>query len=415
MKRILFLFSEEFSANGVCAKAVIKSLTENGYEIECITNQEMGLATDDVIDNIRYSRIKPRVVYRLMKLSSNDAGKIIGVLAKFINKLQLLISIPTWPLISIFYTLSFYKKAKQVYTERPYDMVVSIYSQIDTLIAGFYIKKRYPSVKFVPYFLDSLSGGYGPKIFSTKWTIKRGLKWEGFLLKHADQIIVMKSSKAHHDKYSKDRKYYERMIFLDIPLLENRGTTISSDSNLNRGVINFTYAGSIPCHIRNPKYVLELYKRISIGECVFTIIGTNTCPDLFLDYTSSNMKNRIEMLGSLSHSQTISMLNQADFLINIGNNINSMVPSKVFEYMSMGKPIISTSSINDDASKKYLLQYPLSIVIEEDWDKIEQSTQKIETFVHKNLGKVVQTNEIRKLLYENTPEAFVDVVEKILN
>jgi glycosyltransferase involved in cell wall biosynthesis len=418
LKRILFLFSEELSANGICAKAVIKELQKKGYEVECVSNKEINLVNEETVSGVRYSRIKPRLTYRLMIKKMHSEGmkvKLISTLGFVLNKLKLIMSIPTWPLISLSYTFRFYKKAKQIYEQRPYDMIITVYSQIDTLIAGYLIKNRYPNVKFSPYFLDSLSGGYGPKIFSSKWTIKRGMKWEKILLRHADLIIAMQSSKAHHIKYSMNQDYYEKIIFLDIPLLVNNQCSINNSNNniLSEGTINFVYVGSIPCHIRNPKYILEVFSRLNIGDCTFTIIGTNTCPDVFIKAVGISGKNKIRVLDPKPHNEIISILNQADFLVNIGNNLNTMVPSKIFEYMSFGKPIISTSSISDDPSKEYFKTYPLSVLIDEDWNKMDQNVSKVESFVNDNLNKIINVEGVQQVMYENTPKAFLDTINKI--
>ena len=413
MKRILFLFNEELSANGICAKAVIKELQKKGYEVECISNQEINLPNEETVSGVRYSRIKPRLTYRLMskKLHENGVkGKLISTLGFLLNKLKLIMSIPTWPLISFSYTFRFYKTAKQIYKQRPYDMIITVYSQIDTLIAGYLIKKKYPNVKFTPYFLDSLSGGYGPKMFTNKWTIKRGKKWEKIILRQADLIIAMQSSKSHHKKYSMNEDYYKKIIFLDIPLLINNQNLISNDKFLSEDTINFVYVGSIPCHIRNPKYILEVFSRLNIGDCTFTIIGTNTCPDVFIKALENSGKNKIRVLDPKPHNEIISILSHSDFLVNIGNSLNTMIPSKIFEYMSFGKPIISTSSIFDDPSKEYFKMYPLTVSIDEDWNKIDQNVMMVERFVNDNLNETVNVDEIQKVMYENTPKAFVDVI-----
>ena len=49
---------------------------------------------------------------------------------------------------------------------------------IDTIIVGCFMKKRDKSIKFITYFLDSLSGGFHLKVLSEKWAIQRRIKWE---------------------------------------------------------------------------------------------------------------------------------------------------------------------------------------------------------------------------------------------
>ena len=59
---------------------------------------------------------------------------------------------------------------------------------------------------------------------------------------------------------------------------------------------------------------------------------------------------------------------EADVLINIGSSVDTMVPSKIFEYMATGKPIISFFRHDTEPSIHYLGHYPLTLLIKEDWD-----------------------------------------------
>ena len=59
-------------------------------------------------------------------------------------------------------------------------------------------------------------------------------------------------------------------------------------------------------------------------------------------------------MGRVSHTVAIQYMSEADFLLNIGNSISSMVPSKIFEYISTGKPIISIYSNINDSSQYFI-------------------------------------------------------------
>ena len=169
MKRVLIIVTEEFSANGICVKAVINELIAQNFEVECITNKENSNSEQKGSRNIKYYYVKPRLAYRLLhskKPKNKFVGKCRSSIAFLINKAKLIISIPTWPLISPLYAYRIYRLAKINHKNNPYDVIIPVYSQVDTIIAGHYLKKKFESIKYVPYFLDSLSGGYGPKIFS---------------------------------------------------------------------------------------------------------------------------------------------------------------------------------------------------------------------------------------------------------
>ena len=54
---------------------------------------------------------------------------------------------------------------------------------------------------------------------------------------------------------------------------------------------------------------------------------------------------------------------QADVLMTIGNNSDSEVPSKLFEYLSFGKPIIHFYFSDHDEYLSYLDRYPRSLAV----------------------------------------------------
>lgn len=414
MKKILLIVGDSMSANGICAKSIINKL-KCKYKIFVIEDLDSRLSQREINESVNTTRVKPRLSIRLnIKGERNkDFGSVFyRKFAYILNKLKLIISLPTWPLVSPLYSYRIYKAAKKIYNSERYDYIISIYNPIDSLIVGMIMKRKYPRIKFIPYFLDSLSGGHRLRIFNDDWKIKRGLKWERWLLKSADKIVLMESSREHHINYSSKESYFNRMEFLDIPMLtniekrpENKNSTIEE--------IQIVYVGSIPCHIRNPKYTLEILKRLQIGKCKIRIIGKSTCPDLIKKYQLESKVNLILIEDFMPHGDVIQVLENSDILLNIGNNIPNMVPSKIFEYMSFGKPIISTYSIDNEPSKSYLKCYPLALVIEEDWDNIELNVKKVEKFILETLGKRINYDGIKKIYYKNTPEAFVDVIRKM--
>ncbi|ETT72287.1 hypothetical protein C173_14650 [Paenibacillus sp. FSL R7-277] len=414
MRTILFLVGEKLSANGICVEAIMKELNVRGYKVICITNQEYKSPKSEISDGIFVKRIKPRLTYRLNAWCNQHHGILsilVNKLSFALNKIKLLFSILTWPLISPLYTFRFYKEARKTYDNETYDCIISTYTQIDTLIAGYFIKRKFPEVNFVPYFLDSLSGGAGPKMFSKDWIIKRGLIWEKVLLKSANKIIVMKSSRKHHEQYSARQEYYPKIRYLDIPLLSVNNSEFPRTSILDQNTINVVYIGSIPYHIRNPEYILEIFSRLKSEKYTFTIIGKNTCPEIINDAMEKCVGNQIKIIKSIPHVEAVKVLRDADILINIGNNISTMVPSKIFEYMSTGKPIISTYPIENEPSLTYLEKYELSLLLNEKHGDIQKDVSRVEEFIDSSIGKRVDFNEMKNKFYENTPQAFVEEIE----
>ena len=271
------------------------------------------------------------------------------------------------------------------------------------------IKKKLPGIKVVPYFLDSLSGGYGPRCFSHEWTVKRGLAWEDRLLPCADRIIMMRSAEEHYRKYAADKAWFGKTVFLDLPLFRPEKNVPCDTRILPRGVTNLLYIGSIPLGIRNPEYFLSVFRAIAGDGLRFHIVGSCTDPG-FLEQRAQADK-RVILHRPVSHDTALEMIREADFLVNFGNSNPAMTPCKIFEYMSSGKPVISTAPIENEPGLAYLEKYPGRLVIREYAGDMEADARALCGFI----GSAHPVGEdelagLEKTFYLNAPAAFADAV-----
>ena len=256
---------------------------------------------------------------------------------------------------------------------------------------------------YIPYFLDSLSGGSTPFLFNKKTKIKKGCKWEKRLLSNSDGYVVMKSSERHHINYSSDCPHYSKIKVLDIPLItDNIIDNYQTDNNKTV----FTYIGSLPLKIRNPFYGLDLLSRLKNIE--IRMVGPIPDSDTYKEFCKSH---DIILLGPKNHLEINDLVKDTDILINFGNNIKEMVPSKIFEYISYLKPILSFAPIEDEPSIPYLEKYPLSCVIHEE-DPIDANMMAIKRFMSNKKNISISKELIQNTFYNNTPAAFADYIDE---
>ena len=383
---ILGMYHPRYSANGVSCKKVIDECVNRGYDVSCVINDYANEKKEDVIDGAKIYRIKHRLFDRVIQWCDRNTHKpyseIIRKVAYVVNKLKFIIMSPTWPIVSPLYCYRFYKKAKKLMKSEQFDAVVSVYTPVDALLSGYFIKKKFPEVKYYPYFLDSLSGGYGPKLFSEDRTISRGLRIEDKVFEKADKIVLMKSSEEHQMKYN--YKFNDKFVFLDIPMLSEPEQT--GDENTKSSTIKFLFVGNLSSSVRNPETLISALENINLKN----IYGERL---IFTDF--------------INHDDLLEKIIQADVLINIGNLISTMVPSKIFEYMSYGKPIISTYDIENEPSRKYLEKYPLALLLSGE-DSAVENAQKIQEFIELEGRKRVEFKDVEKLFALNTPKAFTE-------
>ena len=136
-----------------------------------------------------------------------------------------------------------------------------------------------------------------------------------------------------------------------------------------------------------------------------TIIGTSTCETMLNEYCTRD--RRIRRIQQISHDEALNKIDEADILLNLGNNINTMMPSKVFEYMSSGKPIISTAPIKNEPCIPYLAKYDYALIIDES-NTIESEIAKLDSFISN--AKAIDPNKLRQKFSLNMPDAVVETI-----
>lgn len=418
MKKILIILGSYFpnpSANGICVKQVAEEFKARGVDVSVLATQTKGLSEHEIIDDVNIYRIKSRWIHRLFELSEgykqNNIKWIFQKLLLFLNKIKNILFFPTWPLISPIYTYRYYKKANELHKQYKYDGILSVYTPIDSLIAGALIKKKHTDMKFMLYFLDTLSGGIPPKGFNREWLENRGYKWEKKLFNIADSIFVMKS---HEQNYSKAiyNKFKSKIQVVDIPLMRRiKISTGINEINFNKRKVNIVYTGSLLKHIRNPSYMFKIFSRIT-NDFLFHIFGGGDCSDLIDDYIIDNKGIKIIKHGFVRYETANNAIMHSDILINIGNINGNLIPSKIFEYMATGKPIISFYKYEKEPSILYLKKYPLSLLIKEDIELIDENTKRIVDFINENNNMSVEYNKVENIFKNNTAERTVDEMLK---
>lgn len=411
--KILYILGDYkpyMSANGVCSDNVIQKLLEEGHTVTALVKTAFEAPNFSRQGNLTVVRVKPRLALRLSQKSevlrnrSPLKSRFYGLLSKVINKAKMLLSVFSWPTVSPMTNRRFKKTAIKLHRENNFDAVISVYTPIESLLAGYELKNLFPEIKFYPYFLDSLSGGFGPRYFSKSSIIKRCLKIEKRVFPKAEKIIVMKSSKAHHEKYNPE--FLDKTVFLDVPTFCKSANTVTKPVKNPSEPIKLLYVGSIIYAMRDPSDIIRVITDIREENIVCEFVGKIDCPHLF-EPLRKKLGDRLILSGQLPHDVVMSKIADADILLNIGTPIPTAIPCKIFEYLVYGKPIISTYIIDNEPSLPHLRNYPLALLL--DCRSNEDFGEKITSFLQKIKTESVDISTLTELYRLNTPEAFTEI------
>lgn len=421
MKKILFImdhYPNTRSTNSLCCEKLISLMQKCDISITCLVKLGPNLPIYEVADKVSIYRIHKSCLYKWYQWSRLNTetilSKAVYMLNRIILRLKQIVFIPIYPCLTPLFMLRLYKKALKIHRQEHFDAVISEHYSFESLVAGHLLKKKCKDIVFIPYFLDSLSGGFNAKYLPDKYCLRKKLSWERHLVSNAEKIIVMKSSKEHHERYSKNEEYFDRIRFLDIPLLEDIRVSAGSDLSLiESDRINVVFSGYLNKFDRDPTYIINLFNMLNRDDITLVFIGAGNCQQILIK-AKETFKGHIIVSKFVNHDKLVGILSKATVFLNFGVSNSNAISGKIFEYMSFGKPIISTYYIDKEACIPYLEKYPLSLLIDQREQDLSKNAAKLESFLNNNLGKSIPFDEIKRIFYENTPEAFVSILKDSL-
>lgn len=420
MKKILIMVGTYYPkplANGICTHQIALALQKKGYEIHIICIGSDEFQEDIIKDGFFIYPVKPRLFHKLRALGEKDIdskkGKIYYNIAMMLNKIKKLIFIGFYPMTSPLFIWRYYNLGHKLHKEQGFDAVLSVYNPLEAIVAGSLLKKRYKDLKLIHYFLDSLTNDGGVKYLPRKWTSSLGFKWEKRIYSNADKILKMRCHEQHYSKEIYDN-YRHKIMMTDIPLyikISNKDNIIANQQESK--LLNWIYTGSLSSGTYDAEYACLLFSKIveKDNNYRFNFYSRGNFEKRIQEY-SIKTSNAIVRHGFVESNIVRQAILNADILISVGTLNSSMIPSKIFEYMSSGKPIIHFYKQDGDVCIPYYEKYPLSLCIKEDYKNIDENIIKINTFMNDIQSKMVEQNELDKYFVENTPEYTADIIDK---
>ena len=403
MKRVLFLMGAYYPnayANGICVGEIIKELQKDDCEVICVANRGHGLKHHEFLNGVEVFRENDVLPNRMAEAISRSDSAIYKTAMrniKFIfDIIRLVLNIPVFPVGSYFRTNRIYRIAKRIVKTRKIDLIVGVNMPTDALNAAMKIKVNNPEISFVPYILDPIGGGLSNRLIKKRTVEKRSLLFEDKMLSLCDKAIIMKWYREYYLNHHK--AHLEKCCFLDVPYLVERSGSASASSE--KVII---YAGGLSEKTRNPEYIFKVFSCIKGVRLKMYLTGDT-------DWVKNKIKgiDNIEIHSRVTHDELTELMEKADGFLNIGNSQQLFVPSKLFEYFSYGKLVISTYRVENDTCLPYMEKYPNGLLIDEINDDPNEVAVKIEEKI--NDIKVLQYQELKEIFWENTPDASAQVI-----
>lgn len=390
LKKILLIMNDAASfhyANGKIIKHILPYIAD-GYKVDIVSNSDeiSTFYNSENTKNIKLYTIKTR------KWELLNKTKLLSIIYKFIF----------WPDINSIQLNAYLSKVKTLLSENSYEGIITSSGVSWPILVLLKLKKQYKDIHWVCYLNDPLppdNHTYKNKLNLLSSIRKSNKK----VFQTADKIILTEDLQNYYSLEIPSNKGE----VLNIPLIN---TSVYQNNNFMcrkySDIKNIVYAGSIDRKIRNPEYTLKLMEElVSQSSWELTLYGVNE---------EKNEKSPFIYKGSVSQNELINVYQNADVLLSIGNNSDYQIPSKIFDYISSGKPIIHTIKMNSDPVLKYLHKYGNYLIIDER-ESLEENLIRLNNFLIENLNRTIAYDEINKTFYKNTPIYAANVIKSMIS
>lgn len=403
-------FYPDFEATGYCAYQVQKCLTDD-FSISAISfRNDTHQPSEEAIDGIRIFRIETEDMKRRSMVMKSKGRLAHGRLTML--RLQGAIRRLLSPATINRSLVEAYLECLERLDPKP-DILVPVVFPFESVLAALTHKAANPTVALVPYLFDDFvdSGSLHVLKIAREMKRPRHLRLERRMLAEADAVLAMHPLRRHLEGNFAS-SLLQKVTYLEHPLLSPpKGATQRYDD----GVIRLCFTGSLIKKVREPGYLVRVLSALRLETPVradFFVKG-NAAHSV----RSGVLRNGLEIVnhGRVTKLEADAAVARADILINIGEVTGRQVSSKVFEYMSTGKPILHLATLETDAVTSILSKYPLALCIIEDQRQIQENARKVSDLIATGGAENLTFDQVKTIYPEALPSTTADVFRDILH
>ncbi len=230
--------------------------------------------------------------------------------------------------------------------------------------------------------------------------------------------VTTKALLAQYQQHPAYAPYTSKCCVLDFPTFgEKKLADVPPAFAFDATCLNLLFCGTLDDAFRSPAYFLQacvpLFEQMPNLRLYF--LGT-LASETLTRYVARYPQHIIAhpVVESDVASKTIAA---ADMLLNIGNSITNMMPSKIFDYFATGKPIVNVQKIANCPARPYFEQYPMQLTINEAAAPAalaQTPTEALAGFFAAYQGKQLPFAEVLPLYQTATPQYAAAALERII-
>lgn len=286
------------------------------------------------------------------------------------------------------------------------DVLIPVCIPFEGVLSSVIYKKKNTKVKLIPILFDRFT--YNELLHRNKLNMilkeKTHKSLEQEMVLYSDKIYSMKQLKSTFKNMFPDK--INKFRFIEHPLIKEINLP---NCNKRSKKISIIYAGALYKEFRSPRFALDVFSRMG-QEFELNFYSSGDCEDIINQY-SKQTNTLFKQHGYVEIEELKNAYSCTDIFLSIGNKNMENVTSKIFEYISIGKPIIHFYYNDDDPTLNLLRDYPLSICFKQDYSKLNNMINDVKDFCRESYKTNISFEEISNIYKDANPKFIVDMIE----
>lgn len=370
---ISYSYTPDLTPRAFRWSAVAAQLVQMGHEVHVLCAAAPGLS-EPVDDGVTVYRVRDFLLNGSSRVTPGAGGAspstqdMAGRLrALFRTAARSLWRAFYWPDFACGWVLPAAKVGRTLCASNGYDWVISVSHPFSGHVVGMLSMAKAPSARWLadigdPFHLMKDPAPNNRRLYS--W-LNRVV--ESRVVVRADAISVTTDSTCQ--LYEQYFSFTAGKVEVIPPVLSLPASPAPSEWARD-DTIRLVFVGTLYRNLRSPKYLLAcmeaLVEALPERQLELHFYGSiNDCGEDF-ELFAERLESRLFIHGMVSRMQVLQAMVDSDILVNIGNDSEAQLASKVIEYMAIGKPILNLVSIQRDTSVDALAEYSAALSLVRD-------------------------------------------------
>ena len=324
---------------------LIDELVGKGNKVTVLS----GTNPENIVENydvIYFGNKKFSSNIRRVRQESNDSANnlfkknIYSILKKIY---RFLFKTFSWPDYAMFWAVTIFRNRKRINDN--YDIIISVSLPFTSHLCAYILKKRIHADWYMdigdPFTLKINSPENNKIIYSFLNKI-----YERKFYKIASKIIFTHKEVAelHENKFNIDKS--KIVIGYPISTVNEQNLNIASNYNYKVTPIKIGYFGAFTKSVREPNNYINNIVNPFFEDVEHKWYINQESKKYFASIKKTSLHKFIDIVQRKEALKI--MVNEIHILLSIGNLNKYQMPSKVIEYLSLGKPVLHYAEIEDD-------------------------------------------------------------------